>query len=88
MASNSSPKELREHARIFCRWADETGSPEMREAFLSMANSITHRLLCSEQSHIGVVLRNFEIFEHRRASAGLPHPAGSSIGEQRKGESL
>jgi len=72
MASNSSPKELREHARIFRHWADETDSPEMREAFLSMANSITHRLLCWEQPRIGVILRNFEIFEHRRASAGLP----------------
>jgi hypothetical protein len=87
MASNSSPNELREHARIFRRRAHETGSPEMREAFLSMANSITHRLLCREQPRIGVVLRNFEIFEHSRASAGLP-PGGSSIGDQEKGESL
>ena len=86
MASNSSPKELREHARIFRRWAHETDLPEMREAFLSLANSITHRLLRWEQPRIGVVLKNFEIFEHRRASAGPP--AGSSVSEQEKGESL
>jgi len=44
--------------RIFRRWADETDLLEMREAFLSMANSITHRLVCWEQPRIGVVLRN------------------------------
>jgi hypothetical protein len=83
MASNSSPNELREHARIFSRWAHETGSPEMREAFLSMANGITHRLLCREKPCIGVVLRNFEISEHGRAGAGLPRRGRASVSRKK-----
>jgi hypothetical protein len=84
MASNSSPNELREHARIFRQWVGETDLPEMREAFFGIANSITHRLLCSEQPRIGVVLGNFEIFEHRRASAGSP-PRGRASVSRKKG---
>jgi hypothetical protein len=50
MASNSSAEELHERAERFRRWADETDSSEMREAFLSLAASVTDRLLCSSQS--------------------------------------
>jgi hypothetical protein len=55
MALNSSAEELREHAEIFQRWADETEFPEMREAFLSLAAGIADRLLCSEQSRPGMI---------------------------------
>jgi hypothetical protein len=53
--SNSSAKELRQRAKIFRRWADETDFPEMREAFLSLAAGITDRLLCSVQSRSGAI---------------------------------
>src|SRR5580704_640662 len=55
MTSNSSAKELHERAEIFRRWADETDSLEMREAFLSLAANVTDRLLCSSQSRPGAI---------------------------------
>lgn len=50
MASNSSAKELRAHAEIFRRWANETDFPEMREEFLSLAAGIADQLICSGQA--------------------------------------
>jgi len=47
MASNSSANELRQHAEIFRRWAEETDSPDMREAFLSLAAGLADRLAYS-----------------------------------------
>jgi hypothetical protein len=55
MASNSSAKELREHAEIFRRWADQTDFPEMREAFLNLAAGITDRLLWLAQSRSSAI---------------------------------
>jgi hypothetical protein len=55
MASNSSAKELHERAELFRRWADETDSPEMREAFLSLAAGIADRLSSSAQSRSGAI---------------------------------
>ena len=55
MASNSSANELRQHAETFRRWAEETDSPDMREAFLSLAAGLADRLGSSEPPRPGVV---------------------------------
>ena len=65
MTSNSSAKELHEHAELFRRWADETDSSEMREAFLSLAASVTDRLLWP------ICQKNNEGSEARRIAANI-----------------
>ena len=67
MASNSSAKELREHAEIFRRWADQTDFPEMREAFLNLAAGITDRLLCSAEPRSSAI-HSAAQFSSRRVS--------------------